>query len=167
MFLEFVLAPLAAGQPEIHRLISERLDASQTSSDDLYSMIDPLQDTPDDFAGEWWLDPGRCRFWLCLFMDWKADEEVEWQVQAIARTLGLNSDFTNSTYGQTDVPTSTVLWEAAAWMRERGYEMVFLEVDGDNHLAVPVRDDLLAKARTLDLPAFLFSPSGSTSRLPR
>lgn len=90
--LELILTPLGGGLAD---QVRQRFEATRADPDvgELHALQDALQDFPDESPPEWWLDPARCRWWLCLHVDWKAYDEVAWQVQAIARTLGLETTF--------------------------------------------------------------------------
>lgn len=90
--LDLILAPLSGGLAD---QVRQRFEVTRTDPDvgEPHALQDALQDFPDEFPPEWWLDPARCRWWLALHVDWKAYDEVAWQVQAIARTLGLEVDF--------------------------------------------------------------------------
>ena len=200
--LDLILAPLGGGLAD---QVRQRFEVTRADPDvgELHALQDAMQDFPDEsFTDSWWLDPARCRWWLCLHVDWKAYDEVEFQVQAIAHTLGLEVDFesaesvewdvyfdqpdltkaavtqalaTPSLLGKltqslenfrrgirpvstpeplpparqppSDTPTMDVLGEASGWLRERGYELLYLDTGGDEYLAVPVRLDLLAQAQ--------------------
>ena len=45
-----------------------------------------------------------------------------------------------------NTPTIDVLGDASEWLRERGYELLYLDTGGDEYLAAPVRFGLLAQA---------------------
>ena len=221
--LDLILAPLGGGLADQVRQRFEvtRADpdlGEHPDTDELHALQGALQDFPDEYPPEWWLDPARCCFWLSLHVDWKAYDEVEWKVQAIARTLGLEVDFESAeavewdgyfdhvrtlgraklsavqgaapgtlllkrlgtglvgigrairkvSWGEplpparqppSDTPTMDVLGEASGWLRERGYELLYLDTGGDEYLAVPVRLDLLAQAQAaaerLDISTYL------------
>ena len=159
--LDLILAPLSGGLAD---QVRQRFEVTRTDPDvgEPHALQDALQDFPDEFPPEWWLDPARCRWWSALHVDWKAYDEVAWQVQAIARTLGLDDLFSSQevslldlqfdhpellTTPPSDTPTMDVLGEASEWLQERGYELLYLDTGGDEYLAFPVRLDLLARAQ--------------------
>ena len=72
---------------------------------------------------------------------------MEWQLQAVARTLGLAGLFVSQAAQQTGVQVPEVLAEGAEWIRACGYELLFVETGADDYLALPVRPDLLAQAQ--------------------
>ena len=107
--LDLILAPLAVGLPgQVRQRLEECLNDPEAEGDSLYAFREALQDwpalqdMPDDFSPAWWLDPAHCRWWLCLHVDWKAYSEVAWQVQAICRTLGLETGFVSETEAHWD-----------------------------------------------------------------
>lgn len=223
--LDLILAPL---QRELSGQLRQRLEHvlyDPEEDDRFYLFREALNDFPDEVSPSgWWLDPASCRWWLCLHVDWKAYDEVAWQVQAISRTLGLDTGFASATEAQWDAyfealkdlqagrpksrtpeaqraddtagptvrrrlragldslgramrraspaellrpiqppspnaPTLDVLSDGADWLRERGYDLLFLDTGGDEYLAVPVRLGLLEQARAaagrLNVPTFL------------
>ena len=201
--LDLILTPLDRGLADQIRQRFE-ITRADPDTDELHALQDALQNFPDEsFTDDWWLDPARCRWWLALHVDWKAYSEVEWQVQAIARTLGLEVNFGSKEavewdgyFDQLDLaraavaqtlatpvsllgklrqglenfrrgirpvstpeplsptlkppsntPTMDVLGEASEWLRERGYELLYLGTGGDEYVAVPIQLDLLAQAQ--------------------
>lgn len=169
--LNLILAPL---DRRLADQVRQRFEVTRhdPDTDDLHALQDALQDFPDETAPDWWLDPARCRWWLCLHVDWKAYDEVEWQVQAIARTLHLDGLFSSRevltlglqfdhpevlTTTPSDTPTMDVLGEASEWLHPQGYELLYLGTGGDEYLAVPVRLGLLAQAAAerLNISAYL------------
>lgn len=172
--LDLILDPLDNDLAEQvrQRFAAASADAADLDADDLDAAdLQALQDFPDTPAtDDWWLDPARCRWWLALHVDWKAYDEVEWQVQAIARTLGLDVHFQSAQALEWDAyfdrldrqpgaqatptplsesPTMDVLGEASEWLQGRGYELLYLNTGGDEYLAVPIRLDLLEQAQAL------------------
>lgn len=208
--LELILTPL---ETELAGQVRQRLEKCRNDpdaeEDEFYLLREALQDFPGSFPPEWWLDPAHCRWWLSLHVDWKAYDEVAWPVQAICRTLGLETGFVSeaeaqwSSFGELDrlrsdhsgsaaghrvaasmldrlkaslsnvglgnmgktgrhvapvvppkptppseTPTLDVLEDGSAWLRRQGYELLHIGTGGDEYLAVPVRLDLLAEART-------------------
>ena len=215
--LELILTPLDVGlSGQIRQRVEGGQDDPEAEDDEFYVFREALQDFPDRGPPEWWLDPATCRWWLSLHVDWKAYDEVAWQVQAICRTLGLETGFVSEAEAQWDsyfeeldrlrsrhadsgsvsqvsLPdrlkvalgkigkaarqtslgelmkqvqppspnssTPDVLEDASEWLRRQGYELLYLDTGGDEHLAVPVRLDLLAQARAvaegLNIPTYL------------
>ncbi|ULH15792.1 hypothetical protein MF271_03910 [Deinococcus sp. KNUC1210] len=144
--LALILTPLT---PELNTEIRRRFQQPTVEVEGLYALCEALQDVPsDDFLPGWWLDAAVSRFWLCLHVDWKASDEVEWQVQAIARSLHLPGTFVSAVGNSPRATTPDVLTEAAAWLRRQGYELLALDTGGDEYLSVPIRLDLLRQALT-------------------
>lgn len=159
--LDLLLTPLRASQEVLCRHVRQRYqDAAQDlDSDEVTALREALQDPPaDDYPPGWWLDPHLSRWWLCLHVDWKASDEVHWQAQAIARTLGLDVDAVGPPPAP-DTPMLDALAEASSRLHALGYALLYLDTDSDEYLAVPVRHDLLRQARDtaerLNLPTFL------------
>lgn len=109
--LDLILTPLG---PISHDPIShdsgladqvrQRFEATRhdENADELHALSEALHDYPDEYPPDWWLDPARCRWWLGVHADWKAYDEVAWQVQATARTLGLETGFESRAEAQWD-----------------------------------------------------------------
>ncbi len=194
--LDLILAPLGGGLAD---QVRQRFEVTRADPDagELHALQDALQDFPGELPPKWWLDPARCLWWLALHVDWKAYDEVAWQMQSIARTLGLDVDFESAEavewdgyfdhvrnlgrakpsavqgaapgtslpkrlgaglvgigrairkgsrgellksarHPPSDTPTMDVLGEASGWLRERGYELLYLDTGGDEYLAVPI-----------------------------
>ncbi|MGY2893490.1 DUF6630 family protein [Deinococcus sp. UYEF24] len=101
--LELILTPLEAGlSGQVRQRVEGGKDDPEAEDDGFYVFREALQDFPDKGPPEWWLDPAQCRWWLCLHVDWKAYDEVAWQVQAICRTLGLKTGFVSEAEAQWD-----------------------------------------------------------------
>jgi AcrR family transcriptional regulator len=195
--LDLILAPLDRGLAD---QVRQRFEATRhdPDADELHALSEALRDYPDEYPPNWWLDPARSRWWLGLHVDWKAYDEVAWQVQATAHTLGLETGFESAAAVQWDeyfedlngrknlaarqkipnsslverirqtwrrvaegellrpalkppseTPTMDVLGETSGWLRAQGYELLYLNSGGDEYLAVPIRQDLLAQAQKL------------------
>ncbi|TSA85683.1 hypothetical protein FNU79_09540 [Deinococcus detaillensis] len=146
--LERLLTPLAEPHCQAVRQRWQRRSPEDAEySSELDSLAAALQDYPEVYPPEWWLNPVLSRWWLCLRVDWKAVDEVEWQVQAISHTLGLREPpFVSQVAHQSGVCVPMVLIAAAAWLRLRGYELLEIDTGGDEYLAFPVRLSLLREA---------------------
>lgn len=145
--LERLLIPLDESRRQaIRQRWQTYLRDDAGGSAELDVLADALQDFPEAYPPDWWLDPALSRWWLCLRVDWKAADELEWQIQAIAYTLGVGQPlFISQLVDQPGVSVPDILSEAATWLRRRGYELLQVETGGDEYLAVPVRPDLLAE----------------------
>jgi len=98
--LGLILAPLDRGRSEqVRQHVARHLNDPEAEDDPFYLFREALNDIPDELSPGW---TARCRWWLCLHVDWKAYDEAAWQVQAISRTLGLESEFSSATKAQWD-----------------------------------------------------------------
>jgi hypothetical protein len=73
-------------------------------------------------------------------VDWKATDEVVWQVQAVARTLGIPGVF--DWQGPPNLDSShmlDVLHDATRWLEAQGVMLVGVNTGGDEYLLFPVR----------------------------
>ncbi len=101
--LDLILTPLQAGlSGQVRQRLERFRNDPESEGDNFYVLREALQDMPNEFPHAWWLDPAQCRWWLCLHVDWKAYDEVAWQVQAICRTLGLETRFVSEAEAQWD-----------------------------------------------------------------
>lgn len=88
--------------------------------------------------------------WLVLHVDWKDGDEIEWQVDQLLSSFGEPTRWgplKNTTTSVHSVPV--VLDDAAAWLRELGYALLTLDLEGDSYHA------LLVRASDLDLAMVL------------
>lgn len=79
---------------------------------------------------------GQCFVIQC---DWKASEELEWQVAGIASSFGITERWT---WGAGDAMSRTVpggLCDAAHWAAARGFEMLHIDLGSDTYFAIMVR----------------------------
>jgi hypothetical protein len=147
--LSMILVPLETDQAALCQRIRQRFEETRQDleeyGDELHALSSALRDYPDEYPTDWWMDPTHCRWWLFLSVDWKASDEVEWQCQAMARTLKLEAGFV-STVPIHRAQVLEVLTDAAAWFRQQGYELLCLNSGGDEYIAVPLRLDTLSRA---------------------
>ena len=149
--LHLLTEPLQEG---LQTQILERFRALQLESEDpLDRLRDTVQDFPEleDYSKAWWLEPALCGWWLCLYVDWKASDEVQWQIQAIARTLALPGRYVWNSQGlaleQAQVPDA--LEHASHWLRWREHVLLLLETGGDECMALVIHHDRLERVRIL------------------
>lgn len=87
--------------------------------------------------------------WLIIQCDWKASEEVEWQIAEVATSFGIPDRWR---WGAGDERARTVpggLCEAANWAAPRGFEMLHLDLGCDTYFAILIRrDDAQEACRT-------------------
>ncbi|WP_407570420.1 hypothetical protein [Deinococcus altitudinis] len=99
--LDLMLTPLEEGlSGQVRQRLAQSRNDPEAEEDEFYIFREALQDVPDEGSPGWWLDPVQCRWWLCLHVDWKAYDEVAWQVQAICRTLHLELGFVSGAEAQ-------------------------------------------------------------------
>lgn len=135
--LEVITEPLDA---VLRQRIVERYQAFLESEEHEHSaLIEALGDYPDVYPPQWWLNPSLCRWWLRVHVDWKATDEVIWQVQAVARTLGIPGVF--DWQGPPNLNAShmlDMLRDATRWFEVRGVLLVGVNTGGDEYLLLPV-----------------------------
>lgn len=88
----------------------------------------------DGVLGEEGQNHGR---WLVIQVDWKAHEEIEWQVAEVASSFGIPERWNWTTPLETrTVPAG--LCAAASWAAALGYELVHLDLGHDAYYALMV-----------------------------
>jgi hypothetical protein len=141
--------PLETDRAALCQRIRQRFEETRHDPvedwDDLHALSSALRDYPDVYPPGWWMDDSWCRWWLFITVDWKASQEVEWQCQAIARSLRLGNNYV-CTVPIRPAEVIEVLTDAAAWFRQQGFELLCLNSGGDEYLAVPLRLDTLSRA---------------------
>jgi len=84
-------------------------------------------------------DGQRIGQWLVIQCDWKASEEVEWQVAEIAVSFGIPERWR---WAPCDEKARTVpggLCEAANWAAPLGFEMLHLDLGSDTYFAILIK----------------------------
>jgi hypothetical protein len=79
--------------------------------------------------------------WFVIQCDWKASEEVEWQVSAVATGFGIPEPWS---WGVGDEKARTVpggLCEVAKWAAPLGFEMLHIDVGSDTYFAILIKRD--------------------------
>jgi len=79
--------------------------------------------------------------WFVIQCDWKASEEVEWQVAEVAASLGIPDRWS---WGVSDERARTVpggLCEVAKWAAPLGFEMLHIDVGSDTYFAILIKRD--------------------------
>ncbi|WP_420596985.1 DUF6630 family protein [Deinococcus sp.] len=146
--LALILQPLEQERREaISQYWHDTVLSSEEAEGELYLLSQALHDYPEVCPPGWWLGGSFSRWWLRLRVDWKASDEVEWQVQAIARTLHIpEARFVSRVAQQVGAQVPDVLIEASAWLRRRHFELLHSDTQSDEYLAFPIRLDLLRAA---------------------
>lgn len=104
--------------------------------------------------------------WVIIQCDWKASEEVEWQVAEVATSFGIPERWS---WGVGDERARTVpggLCDVASWAATLGFEMLHIDVGSDTYFAILIKRDeaegayqtaLSAGLKVLRTPEFAMS----------
>ncbi|WP_104013453.1 DUF6630 family protein [Burkholderia anthinoferrum] len=122
-----------------HRLVAYVLDAEP--GEDTSSILDWVL-TRDMSAPET-LDPSN--WCLCISVDWRASDQIEWQANQMLDTLGIAERWTWD--GEGDVPAGLLV--LGAWLADKGYALLHLDTGHDAYTAFAVSQDDLAEALAL------------------
>lgn len=79
--------------------------------------------------------------WFVIQCDWKASEEVEWQVSELTTRFGVPERWS---WGAGDENARTVpggLCEVARWAAPLGFEMLHIDVGSDTYFAILIKRD--------------------------
>ena len=107
-------------------------DAVETGFD---SCGDAAEAFEDGVLGEAGQKHGQ---WLVIQIDWKAHEEIEWQVAEVASSFGVPERWNWTTPPETrTVPVG--LCAVASWAASLGYELVHLDLGHDAYYALMVK----------------------------
>lgn len=87
----------------------------------------------------------RPNWCLCISVDWRASDEIEWQANLMLDTLNIAERWTWSREG--DVPAG--LLKLGAWLANRGYALLCLDTGGDAYSAFAVRQNDLSEVLAL------------------
>jgi hypothetical protein len=109
---------------------------------------DPSEAFQESFHG----DEGQKRGqWFVIQCDWKAFEEVEWQIAEVASSFCISERWT---WDASEAATRTVpagLCDAARWAAPLGFELLHLDLGGDAYYAIMVkRSEAEEACRTAD-----------------
>ena len=124
--------------------------AAQDAAAGAFDAVDAYQVLEEVAAGEDGQRPGQ---WLLIHLDWKATDEIGWQVadilaqRAVAPTWsGIEAEFGT-------VPAA--LMDLAQWLRQRGLALLDIETDADAFCAFIVDAAQVTLARQLAAAARL------------
>lgn len=100
-----------------------------------------LGDTPDDAITSGFLDdegqrPGK---WLLIQVDWKATEEVEWQANELLAVAGVTETW--QWQGRTNATVAEALLAFSAWVAQRQFHLLHLDLGHDAYYALLVPAD--------------------------
>jgi hypothetical protein len=117
-FLQFTTAHL--GQVESQRLCR----VVEGFVDDAENSFEALS---DGIAS----DDGQQRgLWVLILVDWKAREEIAWQLNECLSAFGSSERWERDCESEfTDVPLS--LFAVSEWLAKKGYALLHLETDSD------------------------------------
>jgi hypothetical protein len=125
------------------RLVTAHLDSreSRRLTDAVATGFDSYGDAPEAFEdgvlGEEGQKHGQ---WLVIQVDWKAHEEIEWQVAEVASSFGVPERWSWTTPLETrTVPAG--LCAVASWATALGYELVQLDLGHDAYYALMVKGE--------------------------
>lgn len=93
--------------------------------------------------------------WFVIQCDWKASEEVEWQVAEVATSFGIPERWS---WGVDDEKARTVpggLCDVANWAAPLGFEMLHIDVGSDTYFAILIKRDDAEEAYQAALSAGL------------
>ncbi|RTQ32945.1 hypothetical protein EJP69_19810 [Variovorax gossypii] len=93
--------------------------------------------------------------WLVIQCDWKAPEELEWQVAEVSASFGIAERWS---WGLCDERARTVpggLSEAANWAAPLGFEMLHIDLGSDTYFAVLIKKAEVERAYQTALSAGL------------
>jgi len=125
------------------RLVTAHLDAVEGHrlTDVALTYFDEYEDSAEAFEEGLLGDKGQRRGqWLVIQCDWKASEEVEWQVSEVAASFGLADRWSWGAITSTESRTVPMgLCNAARWASPLGFEMLHLDLGGDAYYSVMVR----------------------------
>ena len=128
---------------------SRRLASAVASSFDACG--DAAEAFADGVLGEEGQKHGQ---WLVVQVDWKAHEEIEWQVAEVASSFGVPDRWSWTTPPETrTVPAG--LCAAASWAASLGYELVHLDLGHDAYYALMVKSKDAEDARQAAMAAGL------------
>ena len=125
------LATSHLGDVEGHRIMEVMLASFDTHG----SPSEALEEVALGNAGQ------KVGQWFVIQCDWKASEEVEWQVSDVASSFGIPERWS---WGAGDEKARTVpagLCDAANWAAPLGFEMLHLDLESDTYYAILIKRD--------------------------
>ena len=102
--------------------------------------FDAAGDAPEAFAEGVLGEEGQRRGqWLALQCDWKAAEEIKWQVDEIASSFGITERWAWSDNEQGSKTVVDGLNEVARWAAPLGLNLLHIDLGGDDYCALMVK----------------------------
>jgi hypothetical protein len=149
-FLAFVeLLTGCVAEDEAQRILrvaraAWRARAAEDTAAGSFAQVDACQVLEEVMAGEDGQRPGQ---WLVIHLDWKATEEVGWQVADILAQRKLQPTWAGIDEEFDTVPAAFM--DLAQWLQQRGLALLDIETDADAFCAFIVDDAQVARARQL------------------
>lgn len=92
--------------------------------------------------------------WFVIQCDWKASEEVEWQIAEVASSFGISERWSwKEGVDEQDRTVPAGLCEVADWAAPLGLEMLHIDIGSDTYYAILIRQDDAESARQAALSA--------------
>ncbi len=133
-FIQFLAAPLS--QTEAQRLW-------QVARTALYETEDSFEALQEVMSG----DDGQQRGqWLLIALDWKASEEIGWQVSEILATLNVQEQWDHDCEMESVPAAFQALSE---WLAARELALLHFETDSDSYCATIIKDSDVAAIKQL------------------
>ncbi|WP_051481752.1 DUF6630 family protein [Paraburkholderia nodosa] len=98
---------------------------------------------------------------LCISVDWRASDEIEWQANRLLHTLGIADRWTCPS-GNLTVPDALLAF--GAWLAQKGYTLLHLDTGSDGYIAFVIRRDDLDEALRLATTAGAVVETGDMFR---
>lgn len=146
-FVELLTVCVAEDEAQRIRRVARavwRARAAEDTAAGAFAQVDAYQVLEEVMAGEDGQRPGQ---WLVIHLDWKATEEIGWQVADILAQRNVPP-----TWDGVDQEFDTVaaaFADLAPWLQQRGLALLDIETDADAFCAFIVDRAQIARARQL------------------
>lgn len=138
------LATSHLGDDERHRL----MDAMLASFDTYGNSSEAFEEIALGKDGQ------KIGQWFVIQCDWKASEEVEWQIAEVASSFGISERWRwGEGVDEQDRTVPAGLCEVANWAAPLGLEMLHVDIGSDTYYAILIRQDDAESARQAALAA--------------
>ena len=142
LFLQFITSHLKKSEAQrLTRVAVKALDELDGSFDE-YSSFSALSEI---ISGE---DGQKRGQWMFIQIDWKACDEIAWQVTEIISLYGIEDEWTltNSTQYSDALKALKNLSE---WLQNKGFTLIHLETGGDWYCSFIIKASNLAAVKEL------------------
>lgn len=136
------LAPDAAQRIRDGARAAWQANAAEAAAEGSYAGADAYVVLQEVMAGEQGQRAGQ---WLILHVDWRASDEIGWQVEEILARTKVQSAWDGADAGFDSVPGAFAA--LAQWLAIRGLALLHIETDADEYCAVIVDAALAHAAR--------------------